>query len=177
MTTPIAQLQRCKLTEPCVEQLNARWAEHESRGCTKLHSLRAPAHVVVARDSRNACPTSHYSKRAYCLLPCWPMKVECKTLCKWPETHLPRHCLNSLTQRLLRAMARLQLERKYHNPCGRSSHRSSCNMLACVITAGQVSIDSVAPRFSHRLHGRCTEFISLRPASVPPATSNQSMEP
>jgi len=57
------------------------------------------------------------------------------------------------------------------------SHRSSLSMLACVMTAGHVRIDSVAPRFSQRLHGRCTEFMSVRPALVPPFTSKQIMEP
>ena len=31
--------------------------------------------------------------------------------------------------------------------------RSSCSMLACVITEGHVQMLSTAPRFSHRLHG------------------------
>lgn len=36
------------------------------------------------------------------------------------------------------------------------NHLSSLSMFACVITAGHVRIDSVAPKFSHRLHGRWT---------------------
>ena len=43
--------------------------------------------------------------------------------------------------------------------------------------AGQVMILSTAPKFSHKDHGRWMVSINLRPASVPPLTSNESIVP
>ena len=40
-----------------------------------------------------------------------------------------------------------------------------------------MQILSTAPRFSQRLHGLWIEFMSFRPDSVPPFTSNQSIAP
>ena len=54
------------------------------------------------------------------------------------------------------------------NPSVMTFSRSSLSMLAWVMTAGNVMIDSVAPRCSHGAHSRRIEFILLRPASVPP---------
>eukprot|EP00962_Isochrysis_galbana_P056928 scaffold29081_cov94-Isochrysis_galbana.AAC.3 len=54
---------------------------------------------------------------------------------------------------------------------------SSGSMLACVMTAGQVQMDSSAPKFSQSDQGRWIESMSARPEAVPPVTSNHSMPP